>query len=471
MENPENIVLTPQPGPQEAFLSSEADIAIFGGAAGGGKTYALLLEALRHTGNHLYSGVIFRRIGTHISNPGGLWHTSNQLYHLFGAEPLETKKTWVFPSGCPIKFAHLEHEKNKLDWQGAQIPFIGFDELTHFTESQFFYMMSRNRSDSGVSGYIRATTNPDADSWVAKFLEWWIDQDTGLAIQERSGVLRWFVRPSDSIVWGDTREELKERYPDLDPKSVTFVPASVYDNKILLEKDPSYLSSLMALPRVERERLLGANWKVRPSSGLYFKTEFFKTLDALPHFSTNLTVRYWDRAATEKTSSNNPDWTVGVKMTRTGDGRFVIEDVKRFQASPGRVEELIKNTTAIDGLSVIVGIEQDPGQAGKFESQYYARQLAGYNVKIFSKRVNKITAASPLSAQAEAGNIYVLRGTWNKDFFLELENFPEGGNDDQVDAASGAFNVLTNTAGRFGKEYVPTGQSTVAGPRKDESTW
>jgi hypothetical protein len=122
-----------------------------------------------------------------ITNEGGLWDESNKIYPLLSAKQKETDHSWTFPAETVISFSHLQHEKNVLDWQGAQICFIGFDELTHFTERQFFYMLSRNRSTCGVKPYIRATTNPDADSWVAEFISWWIDQETGLPIMERAG--------------------------------------------------------------------------------------------------------------------------------------------------------------------------------------------------------------------------------------------------------------------------------------------
>lgn len=173
-------VLRPQEGPQEQFLSSSADIIIFGGAAGGGKSYAVLLEPLRHvTNNKRFYSVIFRRNATQVRNPGGLWDASNNIYPRTGGIPLQQPMDWRWPNGGRVKFSHLESESSVNDWQGSEVPLIIFDELTHFLESQFFYMLSRNRSMSGVKGYMRATTNPDAESWVAKLIEWWIDQATG----------------------------------------------------------------------------------------------------------------------------------------------------------------------------------------------------------------------------------------------------------------------------------------------------
>jgi len=113
-------------------------------------------------------------------------------------------RPWSFLSGASVSFAHLEHDKIVLKWQGSQIPLICCDELTHFSAKQFWYMVSLNRYMSGVRPYTRTTCNPDADSWVAELISWWIDQDTGLPIPERADVLRWFVRIGDAIIWGDS---------------------------------------------------------------------------------------------------------------------------------------------------------------------------------------------------------------------------------------------------------------------------
>lgn len=267
--------IRPQPGPQERFLGSPADIAIYGGAAGGGKTWALLMEPLRHIGNPDFGAVFFRRTTVQVRNEGGLWDESMRLYPLVGGVPKEHVLTWEFPSGAALSMSHLEHDKTVLNYQGAQIALLLFDELTHFSESQFWYMVSRNRSMCGVRPYIRATCNPDADSWVAAFIAWWIDQETGLPIPSRAGVIRWFVRVNNTLFWGDTPEELAAQFPDLPPKSVTFIPAKLTDNALLMQADPGYLANLMALPLVERLRLLGGNWKVRAVAGTFFKRDWF----------------------------------------------------------------------------------------------------------------------------------------------------------------------------------------------------
>lgn len=448
----ETLTLKPQPGPQTTFLTTPADIAVYGGAAGGGKSFGLLLEPLRHYNNKDFGGVIFRRNTVQVRNEGGLWDESYKMYFNLDGHPREAILEWQFPSGSRLKFAHLENENTVYNWQGSQIPFIGFDELTHFLESQFIYMMSRNRSTSGVPGYIRATTNPDCDSWVRRWIDWWIGED-GYAIKERSGVIRWFIRQDDELIWGDTREELIEKYgADQLPKSFTFISSSVYDNKILMDKDPSYISNLMALSRVERLRLLGGNWNVRPAAGMYFQKEWFEVIDALP-LGWIKCYRYWDKAATKPSETNkDPDWTRGCKIYSYPQGQFVIADMSGTRDTPLKVEQFIKNTASHDTSSVRIGIEQEPGSAGVADADNYVRLLGGYYVDVERPSTDKLTRALPLSAQCEHGNVKVLRGDWNDAFFQELENFDglgKTGHDDQVDAASGAFNKLCSDISTF----------------------
>src|SRR5882762_7372770 len=269
-------MISAQPGPQTAFLRTPADICIYGGAAGGGKTVGLILEPLRHVSRVPgFTAVFFRRTTPQITNPGGLWDESQNFYPRLGGTPHLRAQEWRWPRGGKIKFSHLQLRTTVHDWQGAQITLICFDELTHFTAHQFFYMVSRNRSTCGVRPYIRATCNPDADSWVSEFLEWWIDPKTGYPMADRAGVLRWFVRIKDKLIWADSREELIALTgPDELPKSVTFIPATVDDNKILMASDPGYKANLRAQNEVECERLLRGNWKIRPKAGMFFKREW-----------------------------------------------------------------------------------------------------------------------------------------------------------------------------------------------------
>lgn len=441
------ITLAPQPGPQERFLASSADIVIYGGAAGGGKSYALLLEPLRHINNPRFGAVIFRKNANQIFAQGGLWDTANEMYRPLKARPTRNPKpTWYFPSGAKIGFAHLEYEKDQYAWQGSQIAMIGFDELTHFTEKQFFYMLSRNRSVSGVMPYIRAATNPDADSWVARFISWWWDPKSGYPIPERSGVIRYMVRINDEISWGDSVAELVQS-TGCDPtlcKSVTFIPSSVQDNKILMEKDPGYLANLNVLSYVEKERLLHGNWKIRPAAGLYFKRSQIRPegwLEGIPS-DVSRWVRCWDLAASEVDENGDPAYTAGVLLGRRSNGRTVVADVTRIRASAGEVRNHILATAKMDKKrfrNVKIRLPQDPGQAGKDQAQNFIRFLAGFSVVTERETGSKVARAEPFAAQWQYGNVDVVLGEWNEDYLNELEAFPEGKFKDQVDASADGF--------------------------------
>ena len=277
-------IIRPQAGFQESFLSSPADIVIGGGAAGSGKTFALLIEPLRHKDNPKFAGIIFRRTTPQIRNEGGLWQTSLEMYSTLNVNSSETLLLHTFPKGARLKFNHLEYEKNLKDHQGAQYAFIGFDELTHFSKKMFFDLLARNRSMSGVQPYVRATCNPDPDSWVAEFISWWIDQESGFPVPERDGKLRYFMRDGDTIVWGDTKQDVLDKcqhvVKDFEEKgidtntlvkSVTFIRGSIYDNHQLLTTDPAYLGNLMALDPQLRAQMLEGNWKIAPDGLALFE--------------------------------------------------------------------------------------------------------------------------------------------------------------------------------------------------------
>ena len=439
----DEIAMGPQPGPQVQFLSTRADIAIYGGAAGGGKTFGLLLEAARHIDNSNYGAVIFRREAVQITSEGGLLDTSYSLYNdIEGKLKMSPHYQWRFPSGATITFSHLHNKDDVNDWQGSQIPLIGYDELTHFTEWQFWYMLSRNRSMCGVKPYIRATCNPDADSWVAELVAWYIDQDTGYPIPERSGIIRYFIRIDNVLHWSTNRQELMQDFPGMTPKSFTFIPATLEDNVALNQQDPDYRSNLLALNRVERERLLHGNWKVKPESGSYFPASNVSIIPAIPS-DVKSWIRRWDLAATEPSETNpSPSATASVLMGKRSNGRIVIADAINIRKNASIVREMIKTVATQDKANysrVTTVIPQDPGQAGKDQSSSLIRYLNGYNIKSIRETGPKQTRAEPLSAQWQAGNVDIVQGMWNRSYLLEMGSFPSKEHDDYVDASSGAY--------------------------------
>ncbi len=175
----------------------------------------------------------------------------------------------------------------------------------------------------------------------------------------------------------------------------------------------------------------------RPSEGLLFRTETITVLDALPALSAR--VRAWDLAASLPAPGRDPDWTVGLRMGRDEAGRFIVDDIKRLRGGPHEVEQAILATAREDGTTTPILLPQDPGQAGRAQVLYLTRKLAGYHVIASPESGAKLTRASPVAAQAAAGNLAVLRAAFTHPFLDELRDFPAGHKDDQVDALSRAF--------------------------------
>lgn len=455
-------VIRPQPGFQNNFLSSPADIVVAGSGAGVGKSYALLMEPLRHIYNSLFRAVIFRRTRPRLTNPGGLWDTSQQLYPLIdGAKQNIQSLRWDFPSGASVQFAHLQYEADKHAWQGTQLAFIGWDELTEFSAGQFWYLLSRNRSVSGIRPYVRATCNPDPDSFVAELVNWYIADD-GYADLDRAGKLRYFTRLNNTIHWGNSKEELFDiqPFPDL-IKSFTFIPGILEHNQELLRMDPSYKANLLALDEVQKERLLGdplrgGNWKIRPAAGLVFHMDNFRIRSDFNILANGLAVRFWDFAATEKDieeqieeSETAPSETASVLVVYNAGAYYVVDVTSEFVA-PGDIEDHYMGITMADaqlaadmGWHYVVAWEEEGGSSGKRISQQQQTKLALKGIEGVGIRstADKLVRARPAAIAVKARLVSVMKAPWNDKFIMHLHNQPSK-RQDIMDAFAGAINYL-----------------------------
>ena len=174
--------------------------------------------------------------------------------------------------------------------------------------------------------------------------------------------------------------------------------------------------------------------------GAIFRVGRIDMVDAAPAGLT--TVRAWDLAATAAGEGRDPDWTVGLKLGRDGMGRLFVLDVLRLRGGPHDVAQAIVATAHRDGRAVPVGLPQDPGQAGKQQISWLTGLLAGHRVVASPETGSKLLRAGPVAAQAEAGNLALLRAGWNEILLEELRDFPQGRKDDQVDALARAFALL-----------------------------
>lgn len=398
----ENPYIPHRPTPKQAeFLLDDRREILYGGAAGGGKSLGLLMAALMYVGEPGYTALLLRRTYKDLALPEAIMDLAEQWLHNTDAKWNNDTKTWSFPSGASLTFGYLETEKDKYRYQGAKFNFVGFDELTQFTESQYTYLFSRLRRPVGstIPVRMRASSNPG----------------------------------------GVGHQWVKERFISNPMKDRLFIPAGLVDNPYLDQDE--YRKTLSELDPVTRAQLEDGNWDIA-ATGEMFKREWIDIVDQAPHCTRY--IRRWDCAATDAKKGSDPDYTVGVLMGVL-NGVYYVIDVQRFQKPPGEADEIMKQQAIIDGKNVSIREEQEPGSAGKKIISIHSRGIfEGYDYRGEPSTGDKVTRARPFSAACQNGNVKLVRGPWNNMYLWELEMFPNDGvHDDQVDASSGAFNELS----------------------------
>lgn len=448
----DNLVFAPASKAQEQFLTSEADITFYGGAAGAGKSHCLLGSFLKFCHHPRTRGVIFRKTTKQLSNPGGLFDSAVNLYKKVDPRlKIRMRDLEIeFSSGATLKFAYLDKPADRYNFQGAELTFIGFDEIQQLSEDNVTYLFSRLRSTSvDYKKQIVATGNPDYNSFIRTWVEFALDQ-SGIPIRKEVYPVRYMVNiPGGGIKWADRREELEEIYGSGDESGILsfkFVPGTIYDNPPLMKADPTYVSKLKSLPRVEMERLLLGSWFARQEASGHFKREWCG-LVPYPNGRARKRVRAWDFAFSKPSEQYpNPDWTRGVLMSKDSTKRYTVEDVVGMRDRVHEVEKLIFDTARRDGFDVVISIPLDPAAAAGAYAKDLQRRLAemGYNVRLSKPVKSKLTRFAPFSSIAQSGWVDVVIADWNKDFFDELEIFDGNGKtkDDQCDAVSDCMLLL-----------------------------
>lgn len=447
------ILWKPHPGPQTRFVSTRCHEVLYGGAAGGGKSAGLISIPLRWVRNPNFSAIILRRDTTQLGN---LLKKAEKLYPSSGGKSKSDGASviWKFPGGAQIWFTHCVHEDDVARFDGEEFQVVEFDELTHFTEKQYKRLRARLRSpDATLPRYTRSTSNPGGEGHAWVFRHWgaWLDpnyQIEGLAPGDgktppaRPGEVLWFLPTSsggEKVVAEGTLGEPNADGIRVPATSRTFIPARIRDNPSIALNDPQYIANIASLDPVRRAQLEAGNWLASYSAGSLFKRHWWKFIDKPPAEILSR-WRAWDRAATAPHPGNeDPDWTRGVKLSRT-TGLFFVEDMQSMRDGPAAVRKLMRTTAELDGVDTGIALFRDPGSAGKDEEVSSLELLAGFNVHSQPATGDKIARARPFSAQVEPGNVYLVRGPWNEEFITELERFPtDGVHDDIVDAGSNAF--------------------------------
>jgi predicted phage terminase large subunit-like protein len=423
---------TPAPK-QEAFLLLWQLEALYGGAAGGGKSVALLMAALQYCDVPGYAALLLRPSRPEFSLPGGLIELSHQWLASSKASWSGELHRWRFPGpgkagagGAILDFGYLNDPNDANRYAGSSYSFLGFDELVRFSEQQYRLMFRALRQPAPATAAalpaardgttlaqvpvrVRATSNP-GDSGHA-----WVKSH--------------FVDPA-------TREP-----------GALFLPSQISDNPYL-DRD-NYLRSLAHLPGATRERLLHGDWEI-PDDGELFQRAWLQIIERHQLPAGLEAVRYWDLAASEPSPTNpDPDYTVGLRLEHNEqEGSFYITDLIRVRKAPGAIERLVATTAQTDGRDVHIYIEEQPGAAGKMLTHRYTRHvLKGYSVRADRPSGAKDVRAQPVAAAAQNGVLKLLPLRNRNDLLDELAAFPNGAHDDCVDALAGAYNAL-NGRGR-----------------------
>jgi phage terminase large subunit-like protein len=446
--------------------------ALYGGAAGGGKSDALLMAAAQNAWAFPGSAsIMFRRTYTDLAQPGALLSRASEWWLPKGVHWDGTNKIFTFPNGAKVAMAYLAGPNDHLRYQSAEYQLVGFDELTQWETSRQYEYVGRSRvrrlAGSQVPLRLLSASNPGGPGhdWVKELFIGGTDMVTG--------------KPFDG------------KYP--------FIPARIEDNPYLDRAE--YIESLMHLHPTVRDQLLRGDWHAR-EPGDYFRAEWFGPLldpKTTPLPDDHVAVRWWDLAASEKEDAAR---TAGVLMARLRRGVRVVVHAAAFRATPGKRDAAIVRQAVLDGRHVVVGLEIEPGSGGiaQFESLKARLEAKGFRVagarpksETHTDKESKLIVRGTPSVQGKAGRcdpvasclerghqrrgecpdtgepwwgadadrsfyeqrdglrLYV--GGWTQAYLDEVEGFPEVTLLDLADATSGAWAYLE--AHPYGQQLPP----------------
>lgn len=451
--------------------------ALYGGAAGGGKSDALLMANAQYAWKHGdFAGVCFRRTFTDLTRPGALLDRAMSWWVPAGARWDGSAGMFRFPNGAKVAMSYMYKPNDHLLHQGAEYHHTSWDELTQWpTSAQYQYVgvsRVRRKADCKIPLRTLAGCNPGGPGHV------WVKRE--------------FIGGPDPV----TGKEM--------PPNHLYVPARILDNPHLDQE--AYIEGLKHLHPTVREQLLNGDWKAR-EPGDYFRAAWFGPLldpeiDTWPSRDC-VRIRWWDLAASEKEDAAR---TAGVRMARHRSGVRAIEHCRAFRATPGARDDVIVQTAAADGHGVIVGLEIEGGSGGPAQFFALEKRLKAKGFRVVGARpkseltlaegrtmmrnptaqTGKEARADPVASCLERGyqrrgecqdtggpwwgadqhkpvdehgdGLRLFSGSWTQDYLDEVEGFPDGPFCDVVDATSGAWSWL---------EAHPAGMSTPLRERRN----
>ena len=476
------VLFKPASKKQEDFINSDSFITVYGGSAGSGKSYMGLMRFLLYIDDPNFFGYVFRLNATDMKGGGGLFQTACRMFKAYDSRVKYTKQPMCiyFPSGATINFTGLDGESGLESIRGIEISGAMIDEGSQFDEDTVFWVTSRLRTKAKMIPNLWITCNPLPDSYLCKWLEnhylyprgHVLDDELveGRPNKDTDGVLRWFLRIGNEIKWGDTKEELLNRYSKdfpLDrntglttcmPRTFRFISATCHDNPPLLEADPNYVANLLNLPRVEKERLYYGSWYAREEGLGFFKRSWVEIVNDC-NVKIKRNVRCWDIASTKPTESNpHPDYTASVQMGKGEDGYIYIFEARRDRLGILEVVDWIRDTAIEDRnyskARTETFIPQDPNAQAKYATKQWVMRLASEGIPVrvsnSSPHNSKLDKFLPFCAVAEASMVRVVKGDWNDMLLDEMESFTGKRStayikDDLVDCVSDGFSKLATS--------------------------
>lgn len=471
----------PQAGPQTDFLRLGPDVPLvfYGGAAGGGKSWAILLDCLKYIDCPDFYAVYFRQNMKQMERT--LWPNAKSMFFPFlihhsgpnkgrfkgKAQIRERDKMIIFPSGARAEFTFLDSNTVELNWQGAELTAAYFDEFSHYDQYSFNYIRTRMRSKSKYQSFIRCTLNPAPTHFVLNYLNRYIGAD-GLARKDLSGKLSYFIFDKGELVTSWSYEDLKERYPKLNPRVYTFIPSSLEDNEAMSASNPTYAEDLMANDPANAELLLKGNWLYTPAANGFFERSTVQVVDKEPLGCTY--VRCWDKASSKPAKEGgdskqmDPDYTASIMFAKDKDNNIYVlgnyirdkadQQIARIREKPGPRDLHIEKQSIFDGTDVPVCLPCDPGAAGQVEHIESAKKLQALGFTVIRDNLpsnkSKKSRFEPFAAACFVGNVYWVKSSFDPQVWtymlLELENFDgdknNGYHDDIVDCFSSAFSAV-----------------------------
>ena len=416
------------------------DVCLFG-SSGSGKTVALIISSLgpQKDGTLLvdrseYRGIFLRRESVLLTR-SGLIDSAMFWYRNFypSVQYNKVEKEFTFPSGAKINFGGCERDEDKEKYKGyTELHFVGFEELTQFSEAIYDFICSRLRTSTNIPLRVRSSTNPgDAhEQWVLDRYKYWISNCVVPLDRElvNNGEILFFSRQNDKL------EVSKEKGTFSVAAIETFIDDISPENR---EKMSTSLND-----PILRAQLVDGVWGLKHSSGAFFKETYFSVVDKVP--TPKVSVRYWDKAC----SGEKGDYLCGMKVSHYKIGiesYFVIEDTILEKPEPADVLKIISLAAEKDGDQVTVIIEKEPGSSGKEILDIYkaAIQKTGRRVLVDDKRASKIDRASSVAPLAKESRIQYLPQKNINEVIHQLVSFPDKNtHDDAVDTLSGAIYYL-----------------------------